>query len=504
MNRSRQEAALITTDTAASGSQPGVQRKTLGLTEITIYAMALIAPGALMWLLYQSQAASVVGGRADIWPGVLGALLVAILTSRSLGELSRRFPDAGLRGAYHFADQGFRLLENRPVSKPNYLAVVRLVTGWAAHLYYWMYPAVMVAFTGVLSDYLLRRLGYEPTVIGQLILVFSFSGLVGFLALRGITGSTTTSVVLNVIQLAMLLLFAGLGLTFRISNPLGLEPGNWMNPDVLAVLLPASFSGLLFQAALAIVLMVGFEDSSILGSSAKNAVRDVPRATILALLIQGALAYLLEYFVAGLAMNDRLPGMLDSRIPIGDLVSQIGDLMLNGNGNFALVSIALVIVVALIGSSLTAFNSGVRTSFSMAIDTGMPSLLRLFKPEQSTPYHTVILLGSYAAVAGSLGALGGLPFLIGIILAANFGAFLLYTILCGLTIAAYQGQMERSLIRHVLVPGVGLVVNLGMALGIPLIGLQAGGMIRQAVLVASGFIIIWLVVSGVSILKRKT
>ena len=43
-------------------TNPNRARRTLGLTGITINAMALTAPGALMWLLYQSQAAASFGG----------------------------------------------------------------------------------------------------------------------------------------------------------------------------------------------------------------------------------------------------------------------------------------------------------------------------------------------------------------------------------------------------------------------------------------------------------
>src|SRR5437762_1479112 len=111
-------------------------RKTLGLTGITINAMALTAPGAFMWLLYQAQASAGVGGIADIWPGVLLALLGALLTALSFGELARRYPEAGFRSAYHFADRFFAGQKN-----PQHRSLARLAkfaTGWAAHLYYWI------------------------------------------------------------------------------------------------------------------------------------------------------------------------------------------------------------------------------------------------------------------------------------------------------------------------------------------------------------------------------
>src|SRR5436190_21741263 len=88
-------------------------RKTLGLTGITINAMALTAPGAFLWLLYQVQAAASFDGVADIWPGVFIALLSAMITAFSFGELARRYPEAGFRSAYHFADRFFARQENR-------------------------------------------------------------------------------------------------------------------------------------------------------------------------------------------------------------------------------------------------------------------------------------------------------------------------------------------------------------------------------------------------------
>src|SRR5687768_5544123 len=186
--------------TTESNSKP--VRKTLGLTGITINAMALTAPGAFLWLLYQVQAAASFDGVADIWPGVFLALLSALITALSFGELARRYPEAGFRSAYHFADRFFARQQH-----PRYKTLARIAkfaTGWAAHLYYWMYPGVMVAFMGVLADYLLRHFGNHPTVFGDALLAASFAAFIGFLALRGITGTTTTSVVLNTIQLTTL------------------------------------------------------------------------------------------------------------------------------------------------------------------------------------------------------------------------------------------------------------------------------------------------------------
>jgi basic amino acid/polyamine antiporter, APA family len=489
----------LNTPTAAP-SPNARPRKTLGLTGITINAMALMAPGAFMWLLYQSQAAGSVNGVAEIWPGVLLALVLALLTAGALGELARRYPKAGLRSAYHYAESAFR--ENGAANRSRWYRPAKFVTGWAAHLYYWTFPGIMVAFTGVLADYLLVQFGYHPTVFGKLILTVSFSALVGFLALRGITGSTTSSIVLNIIQLSALIFFSVLAFLFRGVNPIGLPAGDWLNPTVSEVVFPKSLENVVFQAAIAIFLMVGFEASTALGGAAENAPRDVPRAAVLALVIQGAFAYLLEYFAAGLAMNSQI-AVMGSRLPIGDLALQMGNALLNGNGSTILLTIAFTIFIALLASALTALNNGVRISFSMSLDSEMPSVLSFLHPQYSTPYVTVILLGGVSAVIGSIGMLGGTPVLMGLILASNLGAFILYALLALLTIGTYRGKAENNRLKHLVLPAVGLVANLGIAIAFPLIGFTQGGMAAQASMIALAVGLLWILISAANYFSHR-
>ena len=54
------------------------------------------------------------------------------------------------------------------------------------------------------------------------------------------------------------------------------------------------------QACIAILILVGFESVTSMGEEAKNAKRDIPRAVLLSLLIQGVICYLFEYFASEL------------------------------------------------------------------------------------------------------------------------------------------------------------------------------------------------------------
>ncbi len=81
-------------------------RATLGLTGLTINAMALIAPGAFFWLTYEMQAlyGAPMAGSA-MWFGIIAALLLCFATAISYAELSKLYPGAG--SSYFFAEQAF-------------------------------------------------------------------------------------------------------------------------------------------------------------------------------------------------------------------------------------------------------------------------------------------------------------------------------------------------------------------------------------------------------------
>ena len=59
-------------------------KKTLGLTGVTVNAMALIAPGAFMWLTFQMQAAQVDLAGATTAMDMFGGLIVALILKQRL------------------------------------------------------------------------------------------------------------------------------------------------------------------------------------------------------------------------------------------------------------------------------------------------------------------------------------------------------------------------------------------------------------------------------------
>src|ERR1700760_4137837 len=93
-----------------------------------------------------------------------------------------------------------------------------------------------------------------------------------------------------------------------------------------SVIQPHAFSFMFIQACIAILILVGFESVSAMGEEAKNPQRDIPRAIILSLLIQGVICYLFEYFAANYFLNSgyKMTQAASSPAPIGDMMQIVG------------------------------------------------------------------------------------------------------------------------------------------------------------------------------------
>jgi hypothetical protein len=109
-----------------------------------------------------------------------------------------------------------------------------------------------------------------------------------------------------------------------------------------------------------------------------------------------------------------------------------------------------------------------------------------------------------SAIIGSIGVAGheifgganNVIYLTGITLASNLGTFLLYGLICALTIVAFVGAKEFGVFKHVIIPALGLVANIIMVLAIFIIGIDSGGATASATYLALALSGAWLVVSA--------
>src|ERR1700761_4139614 len=131
-------------------------RATLGLTGLTSNAMALIAPGAFLWLTFYLQATTGTTS-PTMWLGIVAALLLCLATAVAYAEISKLYPGTG--SSYYYAEQA--MLSKDAAFK--YARIAKFIVGWGSHLYYWIYPGVMVATTGIFVGYIVGFL--YPTFI---------------------------------------------------------------------------------------------------------------------------------------------------------------------------------------------------------------------------------------------------------------------------------------------------------------------------------------------------
>src|SRR5215468_2723086 len=215
---------------------PAKPPSTLGLTGLTSNAMALIAPGAFLWLTFFIQSAYGAPLAAQgMWFGIFAAVVLCLATAIAYAELSKLYPGAG--SSYFFAEQAFL---SKAHSK-KFARVAKFTVGWASHLYYWGYPGLMVGVTALLVGYVMGQLWPDtfnaavpsPLFMIGFCIVFSFG--VAYIAYRGVTGSTAVAAAINVIQISALIVFSVMAVGYRMNHPEGargwtLDPnGNLIN-----------------------------------------------------------------------------------------------------------------------------------------------------------------------------------------------------------------------------------------------------------------------------------
>ena len=439
---------------------------TLGLTGLTMNAMALIAPGAFLWLTFVAQATA--GNTAPaMWIGIFFAVLLCLATAVCYAELSKLYPGTG--SSYYFAEQSFL---NHATAWP-FARLSKFIVGWGSHLYYWIYPGVMVGVMGILCGYLVGTLwpsfmsASNPGPMFMMACAIVTSLGVAYIAYRGVNGSTSVNIAINVVQISALLVFSVMALGYRMNHPPGTEAwqfdsmsgdaytyefatekqtvngqstdvivrdaagvpkpkldaagkpvpfkiayperdekGNFQShPSAGSVVGIHNMGWLLVQATIAILILVGFESVTSMGGEARDAKRDIPIAVIVSLLVQGVFCYLIEYFAANYFLSSGYPmtTATGSAAPIGDMMIVVGNAILGaGHGRTFMLIEAFTVFLAIIGTTLSCINTGARVTYAMGKDRELPDNLGSLHAANLTPHRAIWTLAMISAVVGCL------------------------------------------------------------------------------------------------------
>jgi amino acid transporter len=607
-------------------------KPTLGLTGLTINAMALIAPGAFLWLTYQEQALyGAPAAGASMWLGIVAALLLCLATAVSYAELSKLYPGAG--SSYFYAEQAF--LSKTKAFK--FARVAKFFTGWASHLYYWVYPGCMVGVTAILAGYLLNQFwpdtfsaNYNSPLFMILFCVVFALG-VAYIAFRGVTGTTAVNMAINIIQISALLVFSVMAIAYRtkhadgsvgyhlsngvavnyqvfqdtvkddkgapmpvldannkptvddkgqpvyqmadqtdkdgnpvpadkdgkavtdpklaapftvsyaVSDAYSTDPTTKVttfnfHPTAKSVIGPHSFNFVFIQACVAILILVGFESVTSMGEEAKNPKKDIGRAVLLSLVIQGAICYLIEYFAANYFLHNgyTLPTASGSGAPIGDMMVIVGTWLFGSYqaGRAFMLVQAFTVFLALIGTTLACLNTGARVTYAMGRDEEVPSHFGMLHGRTLSPHRSIWTLAIISVVIGIITVsvyLGGstpsaldkhniwysfgifapetyakLPnTLLIITLISNFGTFLLYMTTCIVAIVAFREHHMFNGFKHLVVPVFGLLANLACMLFYLIGPWTVAGMSVKEPYIALGVAAVWGVYGWVYFAKSS-
>jgi amino acid transporter len=434
----------------------------LGLTQLTANAMALIAPGAFLWLTFYIQATTGVAGQPStapsMWLGIFVSLLLCLATAVSYAEISKLYPGTG--SSYYYAEQA--MLSKDKAFK--YARVAKFVVGWGSHLYYWVYPGVMVAVTGVFVGYVVGFLypsfmsGSNPGLLFMAVIAVVFSFFVAWIASKGAGASSAVNIAMNVIQISALIVFSVLAIGYRASHPEGTpsfqydtqtqetftfqfatakdgsimrdstgtplpqldsagkpvpftisyqptdSSGNFLaHPSAASVIGVHKWSWVFIQSTVAILILVGFESVTSMGGEAKNPTKHIPIAVIASLLIQGLFCYLFEYFCANYFLNSgySMQSATTSAAPIGDMMIIVGDQLLGqGHGRYFMLAEAVTVFFALIGTTLACMNTGARVTYAMGKDEEVPEHFGMLHSKTLSPHKSIWTLAWISAVIG--------------------------------------------------------------------------------------------------------
>jgi basic amino acid/polyamine antiporter, APA family len=566
---------------------------TLGLTGLTSNAMALIAPGAFLWLTFLLQATEGTTSPA-MWFGIVVALLLCLATAVAYAEISKLYPGTG--SSYYYAEQA--LLSKDKAFK--YARVAKFIVGWGSHLYYWVYPGVMVATTGIFMGYIVGFLypnvmsGSNPGPVFMALVAVVFSFFVAWIASKGAGASTAVNIAINVIQISALVLFSVLAIGYRTSHPAGSpafqydaqtlatysyqfqtakdgttvrdasgnplplldaagkpvpftidypekdSAGNFLtHGSAASVVSPHKLSFIFIQATVAILILVGFESVTSMGGEAKNPTRHIPIAVIASLLIQGVVCYLIEYFAANYFLNSgyTMQSASGSAAPIGDMMIVVGDALLgHGNGRYFMLAEAFTVFLALIGTTLSCMNTGARVTYAMGKDDEAPQHFGMLHAKSLSPRRAIWTLAVISAIIGVIAvtlvfadgsaptdatiaalphgilsnfgysthdAMAALPnSLLAITLTSNFGTFILYALSCFLCIVAFHKRPDYSPVRHLLIPGFGLLANLACMTAYLIVPFLGYGTWKEPYL-ALGISAVWGIYGGIYFLRSS-
>ena len=390
--------------------------RALSTRDLVIYGlifMVPIAPYSVFGFVYNDA-------KGMVPLAYLIGLIGMFFTALSYATMSRAFPLAG--SVYTYAQRGLH-------------EVAGFFAGWLILLDYVLVPSLLY----LLSAVALQPLLPSVPIWVWLVVFISFNAAVN---LVGIEFSARVNRYMLILELLVLALFVVIGLVALYG---GMGAGKLtITPIYNAKVF--SFATVAGATSTAVLSFLGFDGISTL-SEENRAGRDaVGRATVLSLVLVGAL-FMLQTWIA----TDLSVGM-DFSSP----ATVFYDITLRAGGAWLrLITIATVVIATAVANAMAAQAAVARILFAMARDGKLPSILAKVHPRYKTPYVSTLAVALISLLAG----LWFETRVDTLVLIVNFGALSGFVLL-HLSVINHYLIRDRSgdWLRHFIFPVVGLSI----------------------------------------------
>jgi amino acid transporter len=390
--------------------------RSLSTRDLVVYGMIFmvpIAPYAIFGFVWHDS-------KGMVPLAYLVGLCGMFFTAMSYAAMSRAFPLAG--SVYTYAHRGLH-------------EIAGFFAGWLILLDYILVPALLYVVSAVAMR------GLLPAVPAWVWLT-GFVTFNAFVNLLGIHFTARVNWYLLMLELATLTLFLTLGM---IALGRGAGAGALTFKPVYD---PANFSLATVAGAtsIAVLSFLGFDGISTLAEENRGAAGNVGRATLLALLLVGALFVLQTWIATDLAQGMHFTSPDNAFYEISE---RAGGVWLR------LITISAVVVSSGIANAMAAQAAVSRILFAMARDGKLPSALAKIHPRYKTPYVSTLLVAVVSLTTGWLFSerLDDLSRIV------NFGALTGFLLLHVAVINHFLlRQRSDDWMRHLLFPAAGFLV----------------------------------------------
>jgi amino acid transporter len=347
-------------------------------------------------------------------------LVGMFFTALSYAAMSRAFPLAG--SVYTYAHRGLH-------------EVAGFFSGWLILLDYILVPSLL---------YLISAVALRPIFPAVPAWIW-LAGFISFNAIANLLGIEFTARVnrhMLVMELVTLGLFVILGLTALYggvgAGGLTLRP--IYDPQVF------SWSTVAGATSIAVLSFLGFDGISTLAEESRGKLDAVGRATVLSLVLIGALFMLQTWIATDLARGMRFTSADTAFYEVAERA---------GGAWLRLVTILATVIASAIANAMAAQAAVSRILFAMARDGKLPAVLAKVHPRYKTPYVSTLAVALVSLLVG----LSFAERLDDLSRVVNFGALTGFVLL-HLSVISHYFFRQRSgdWLRHVIFPLTGSAI----------------------------------------------